>query len=602
MKKILVIAVLLLAATSAFAAEEKKEDNIIKNIFETAVSPIDAVSKNLSEDSYKKDLGQIVVTPSGYREDAFNYPANVTVIGPEEIERSNARFVPDLLRQEPGLHVYDQTFTGKTTIVDMRGFGEQANRNVLVMVDGRRLNEIDNSGVDWAQIPIECVDRVEILRGSGSVLYGDNATAGVINIITKKGEGKPSIGYNYETGSYRLDKQVANISGGTKFMQYSGMGKYEYTDGYRLNGYYDGYDYESNATITPAEYLSINFSGAYHKDWTGRPGGLTRTQIDQIGRSGSTTPTDWAKTETGYFKISSVIELTKNIPDSSINIDFWEKKSRATSELHFGGGFFERDVLKIDTVGGTIKYLNGFDYKRIRNDLVLGTDLFHAENGIWSDPDQLYISKGTTGIYVSDKAVIMDSVILTGGYRYEWAKYTFNQEAFTSGYDVKSQEEKAIELGMEYKYMPRGALYGRFSRSYRFPATDEFFNRFAVPELNKNLKQQDAKTWEVGLKDESIKYLKTIVNFFLMDVDNEIYFNPMTFNSANYDKIQRRGVELEVKSDINKYVNIYFDYTFTNAFFKEGDFTGNKVPMVPTNKISWGVILSPLKYMIDKKL
>ena len=191
MKRILIILVLLLATTSAFAAEEKKEDNLIKKIFETAVSPVENISGAFSGDKSTEDLGEIVVTPSGYEENAFEYPADVTVINSKDIELSNAQSVPDLLRREAGIYVVDQTHVGKTVTVDMRGFGDTASRNVLVMMDGRRLNEIDVSGTDWAQIPLESIDRIEIMRGAGSVLYGDNASAGVINIITKKARVNP---------------------------------------------------------------------------------------------------------------------------------------------------------------------------------------------------------------------------------------------------------------------------------------------------------------------------------------------------------------------------------------------------------------------------
>ena len=73
---------------------------------------------------------------------------------------------------------------GKTAQVDIRGFGDTSVSNTLVLVDGRRTNQIDISGVDWAQIDVNSIDRIEVTRGGQSVLYGDNAAGGVINIIT----------------------------------------------------------------------------------------------------------------------------------------------------------------------------------------------------------------------------------------------------------------------------------------------------------------------------------------------------------------------------------------------------------------------------------
>ena len=91
--------------------------------------------------------------------------------------------------------------------MDIRGFGETGPLNTLVLVDGRRVNEIDLSGVDWTQIPLDQVERIEIVRGSGSVLYGDNAVGGVINIITKKPEKPLSARVEGVIGSYHSEQR-----------------------------------------------------------------------------------------------------------------------------------------------------------------------------------------------------------------------------------------------------------------------------------------------------------------------------------------------------------------------------------------------------------
>ncbi len=133
-------------------------------------------------------LEKVVVTATRDVEEIRKIPASVTVVTKEEIEQSNAQNVVDLLRNEVGIEVRDNYGNGKSASVDIRGFGETGLLNTLVLVDGRRVNQIDLSGVDWTQIPLDQVERIEIIRGSGSVLYGDNAAGGVINIITKRPE------------------------------------------------------------------------------------------------------------------------------------------------------------------------------------------------------------------------------------------------------------------------------------------------------------------------------------------------------------------------------------------------------------------------------
>ena len=109
-------------------------------------------------------MKEVVVTGTRTEQSVDRIPANVTVIYEEDIENSNARTVSDVLRSEEGIIVRDWLSNGRTAQVDLRGFGETANANTLVLVDGRRFNEIDLSGTDWTQIPLEQIQRIEIVR------------------------------------------------------------------------------------------------------------------------------------------------------------------------------------------------------------------------------------------------------------------------------------------------------------------------------------------------------------------------------------------------------------------------------------------------------
>ena len=126
------------------------------------------------------------MTATRFKEKYLDTPVNVTVITAEDIKNSPAKTLPDLLSEQAGINVQD--FFGNnaaTTTVDMRGFGVTGGQNTLILIDGRRLGDIDLSGVQWSAIPFAAIERIEIVRGSGAVLYGDGASAGVINIITR---------------------------------------------------------------------------------------------------------------------------------------------------------------------------------------------------------------------------------------------------------------------------------------------------------------------------------------------------------------------------------------------------------------------------------
>src|SRR5574340_708092 len=158
---------------------------------------------SMAQAEEKIQIEEVVVTATRYEEKVTTVPSGVSVISAEDIKNSTAQNIPDLLRTEVGIQVNDLAGNRRSYTVDLRGFGETASSNTLVLVDGRRVNQPDLSGVDWTEIPIERVSRIEIIKGGrGSVLYGDNATGGVINIITKEGEGGLKAGTALAAGSY----------------------------------------------------------------------------------------------------------------------------------------------------------------------------------------------------------------------------------------------------------------------------------------------------------------------------------------------------------------------------------------------------------------
>ena len=162
---------------------------------------------------------EVVVTASRFEEKPGDQPIGVSVISGEEIRSSGETSLPRLLSRQAGVFVRDNSGSPDMQ-VDLRGFGVTGDQNTLVLLDGRRLSEYELTTARWSSIPIESIDRIEIIRGSGAVLYGGGATGGVINVITKGAEhnGKSFDAYagggSYNTQDYRIGGQIAGESVG----------------------------------------------------------------------------------------------------------------------------------------------------------------------------------------------------------------------------------------------------------------------------------------------------------------------------------------------------------------------------------------------------
>jgi iron complex outermembrane receptor protein len=132
----------------------------------------------------------VIVTGSRFEENLNQVPANVNVITREDIENSSSNTIPQVLSQIGGLRVsgLNSSALNLDATVDMGGYGPTANSTTAILVDGIRINPIDSGGVDWESIPIDSIERIEILQGGASVQYGNGAVGGVINIITNGGK------------------------------------------------------------------------------------------------------------------------------------------------------------------------------------------------------------------------------------------------------------------------------------------------------------------------------------------------------------------------------------------------------------------------------
>ena len=138
-----------------------------------------------------------VELPSGIVTNTTITGASTTVITSTDIERNPGVTIQDLLSRQPGIQVRSLFggVNGAASTVDLRGFGATASNNTLVLINGRRINDLDLAGVDLSTLPRESIDHIEITRGnSGAVLYGDGAVGGVINIVTKTGGEHAAVG------------------------------------------------------------------------------------------------------------------------------------------------------------------------------------------------------------------------------------------------------------------------------------------------------------------------------------------------------------------------------------------------------------------------
>ena len=580
---------------ATFAAEDEKKSFLAENID-------DALSLFKSIISPYERLDPIVVTPTRYSDPLLNISSDVSVLNETQLTDGGKKYVPDTLRNESGITVSDLLGNGKSVRVDLRGFGDSAPSNVLVMIDGRRTNQIDLSGADWIQVNTGSIKSVEIVRGPGSVLYGDNATGGVVNIITKDGAGKkPSLALDYDMGSYRYSSWKGYAEGGTDFLDYFGMISTTYNNGYRINNAIETVDYNANITMKPTENFNLKSSVAYHKDWYGMPGALKPVDISNVGRRGSIHPNDRAKTEDYYYMLSPKAKADLDFGEIDVSGDAFFRSRRTNSIFYDSVWGDYSNTHHIKTFGITPKVAFVAELLGFKNRMLAGFDYYGSQDeinsGLFATMDTLVIDKNTTGIYINNTLELPIPIIIEGGARAEWAYYKFDQQAVVIGNTEERPFEYACEAGATYKYNDKSSVYARYSRSFRFPDTDEWYSAMYVDwfsgliagGLNTKLEPQTANNFEFGIKENSSKYISINANYYIMPVRHEIYYDSVNNQNTNYKDTMHRGLELDVDLLIFDSMRAFVKYTCQQAYFMGGPYAGHAIPMVPRNQISTGV-------------
>ncbi len=562
----------------------------------------------------------VVVTATRFEERSTDRPVNLTVITSEDIRSSPARTVPDLLAEQAGIVVRD--FFGNnaaSTTVDMRGFGVTGTQNTLVLIDGRRVNDIDLSGIQWSAVPLSAIERIEIVRGGGSVLYGEGATAGVINIITRTpAAGARTLTLSGSVGSYNLREGVVSGSLGVGAFGMSVFGSHLESDGYRRNNQ----NRQSNALAdfrwsgSPGDFSvklgtdnqGIRLPGARQVQPSA---GVNQLETD---RRGAQTPLDWAQREGNR----ALVDWRGDTRFGEFNVGAGYREKEQRSFFDFSGFPDYREVdLSVWSFTPRVK-VNLPLFGRA-NSLVVGVDVYswdyklrrsNVPSNIAQPFNTIDAQQETVGVYALDTLKLTDQLSVSAGVRRERLRIeatdTFNAAApggaFGSGAPADSQKlyQNAYEVGARFQLTQATAVTAKTARSYRFANVDEIYETSpAFTNQFQFLRPQTSRSHDIGVETRAARYGGR-ATAFVIDVDDEIHLDPFTtgVGNRNLPPSRRRGFELEASARPLQPLNVSATYSFIDARFQEGvlpggfftatnvNIAGKTVPLVPRHKLT----------------
>lgn len=486
----------------------------------------------------------IIVTATRIGNREYELTGDITVISAQEIEASGARTVAEVLQQVPGIHVYNLS-TAKSSVADIRGFGDAAVSNVLVLVNDRRLNSVDLSGPDLIQIPVEAIERIEILRGAGSVLYGDNAVGGVINIITREGRGDPRWTFINQAGSYGRYKGSGQLSARLGELGVYGYASYDDDKGYRDGSDVLSRDFNTRVTYDLGDRVGLDVEVGGHEDDTELPGGLDENELARLGRRGAADDNE-SETRDVFVRLGVDLALGNEEGDGGHLVTDVTYKDRDVFDSFFGTFNSNRTIRQW---GSLTKYVYNSELFERDVDFVIGLDMYNTSNdilGSGTNTDDITITKDEIGVYSFLEVQAFKGLYVNAGGRYQKADYEFeNRPAQTL--TERGVDETTALIGAKYLFAPGTNIFASVQKTFRFLATDEWYSSFSG--LNTNLDQQKGMQYEFGIRAALGKYVSGSVVPYRIDIEDEIYYDPSTFSNGNYDKTRREGVETSLTID-----------------------------------------------------
>ena len=506
----------------------------------------------------KIKIEEVVVTATKVPEPLEETTSSVIVIKEEEIKKMNVHFVPDVFRQIPALNVVQNGGDGKLTSVFLRG---GAPTNTLVLIDGIKVTSPTAGVFDFSSIPVDAIERIEIVEGPQSTVYGSEAMAGVINIITKKGEGKPGFNVVLEGGAFGTYKSTLEASGSVRALNYRITTSYFNTEG--ISAAKDGTERDGykNALLSwklgikPSENSELELFGHYYYDRSQLDGFdlTTRRAVDALS----------FVQHANHFLLAARSKLYL--------LDKWEQiltLSTFRDVTRFRDPDTEFNNADVVNRRQIADWQNNF-YLSNAATLTAGVE-YRLEKG--ENKGNYTESVDNKAGYVNSKLKLLnDSLVINAGLRYDKHE--------TAGSKV------TYRAGAAYIFKEAGlTIRGSYGTGFRAPSLDELFFPFFGNPL---LKPEESKGFEAGIEKSLLKdRLVLSLTYFRQNYDNLIQADPLTFTAANIAKAEIKGVEANARFKLTDAVSLKAGYTNLDTLDRA---TGQSLTRRPNDKVNIGV-------------
>ncbi len=497
------------------------------------------VVQGQEEEAPEYELPEIVVTATRTEKSIKDLSATVSVITREDIEASNANSCTDILNTLPGLFVQRTGAFGRAD-VDIRGIGGRG-RKVMVLVDGRPVKMGLFGCTVTHSLPLDNVERIEVVRGPASVLYGSDALGGVINIITRRPTKPMEMDYILSYGTHDTYQHRLRAGGSRGPLNFYATADKRQSDGHLPNSAYDGSDFTARVGYKIADNLETVLTGKYFDGHKEEP--LRATDPDTLVSE------TWNDYERGAVDLTLMGRWERWHGSVKVYRNFGEH------EFSPNDGWHSRDFTNGVMLHGSGHLLAG-------NELTAGAE-FRQQGGkklaTAKQPRAGKWDKTEYAVFFHDEQILLGKLILTFGGRYN--------------HDEVSGGVFCPQAGLVFHLGEGTILRGAVNKGFRSPQINEVYI-FAPPNKPREyLKPEVVWNYEAGANQRITEGVYLDIVGFIMKGENLIQ------RGQNIGEFEFKGIETGLRTQISKGLSGRIYYTYLDPGEKTTGRPGDKVDL-----------------------
>ncbi len=457
-------------------------------------------------------------------------PWSISIVSREDIDITNSNQTTDILNQLPGLFITRTSAFGRAD-VNIRGIGDQG-RQIGVFIDGRPDKMSIFSCSVTHTLPLNNVERIEVIRGPESVIYGQEAFGGAINIITRRARKKLEGSLFLSAGSFNTSNSRLQFGSKQELVDFFISYDQKNTDGHTINSEYNSKDFTGQVGYSLGQNSDIFFSGKIFSGKKNEPSPSPSGTWNNYERG------SWDVTYRNlWFELlNSTIKLYRSFGEHKFS-DGWHSKDYTDGLMVYG-----------NTVISSVNEISfGMDY-RLQVGEILNTMPIRFVGKY---------NKYEYGLYIDDKHTFFKKLTLNAGIRYN--------------YDEYAKESLTPRAGVVYNFSDNTILRGLWSQGFRAPHINDLF----LWSGNKDLKPEKVINTEFGIRQKVISKIFVDISGFAMNGNDLI--EVVAGKKQNIGKFEFKGIESIISGMLTESLSFQTNYTYFDPGTKTRGRPGDKI-------------------------